>query len=393
MKINVKRDFYTMATVDEDSAEIVMYGDVVESVPTNYWSGEPVPGNYIILDEFLADLDQIKSCKNILIRMNSCGGDAGVSITIHNRLRELSRTGTKITCIVDGVAMSGGSLIASAADHVQVYASSLYMIHLCMAGAFGWYNANDLRSLAASNDAYDKAQVSIYVRKTGMEAGELLAMMGETTYMTGREAVEKGFADELLDDEEATVVSASADRKSLVVHGRIIRLASGIAIPESIPTVATGKDATPAPDVNNKLPEMSGEGGNKMTLEELRQQHPELVSEIEASVSHDAAVSAERQRVQAIDQIAGLFSDELVQEAKYGENPCTAQELAYRAAQLAVKKGSDFLADMKADSDASGVDAVGAAPTSAGGDAPKTEEQKKAAARASVKAALGKEEK
>lgn len=394
MKFNVKRDFYTMATVGEESAEIVMYGDIVETQPTSYWTGEPIPGNYIILNEFLADLDQIKSCKNILIRMNSCGGDAGVAITIHNRLRELSRAGTKITCVVDGVAMSGGSLIASAADHVQVYTSSLFMIHMCIAAACGWYNANDLRGLATSNDAYDKAQVSIYSRKTGMDEDEILAMMAETTYLTGREAVEKGFADELLEDKDAPVVAASADRKSLIVHGRNIHLALGMTIPESIPTVTPDAEAIPAPVVNNNLPGETGEGGNDiMTLEELRQEHPELVSEIEASVSHNTAVEAERQRLREIDQIAGLFSDKLVQEAKYGEHPCSAMELSHRAAMAAVKQGTNFLTNLQADANESGTANVGAAPTTEGGDAPKTEEQKMASARASVKAALGKEDK
>jgi hypothetical protein len=170
-------------------------------------------------------------------------------------------------------------------------------------------------------------------------------------------------------------------------------MANGMTIPESIPTVTAGAEATHAPDVNKNLPETSGEGGNAMTIEELRQEHPELVSEIEASVSHDSAVAAERQRLREIDQISGLFADELVQEAKYGEHSCTAQEMAYRAAQQAAQQGTAFVHDMEADGAASGAENVGAAPAPQDGDTPKTDEQKMSAARASVKAALGKEEK
>ena len=103
-----------------------MYGDIYEQQPTNWW-GEPIEGQYILLSEFLEDLKQISSCKNITIRMNSYGGDAGASNMIHNRLRELSRSGAKLTCIVDGVAMSGGSIIMCACDtavsytHLDVY--------------------------------------------------------------------------------------------------------------------------------------------------------------------------------------------------------------------------------------------------------------------------------
>lgn len=36
-------------------------------------------------------------------------------------------------------------------------------------------------------------------------------MMADTTYMTGREAIDKGFADELIEDAEPTSIAASAD--------------------------------------------------------------------------------------------------------------------------------------------------------------------------------------
>ena len=78
--ISISKKVYTMATTDESgsSAEITMYGDIYEQQPTNWW-GEPIEGQYILLSEFLEDLKQISSCKNITIRMNSYGGDAGAS--------------------------------------------------------------------------------------------------------------------------------------------------------------------------------------------------------------------------------------------------------------------------------------------------------------------------
>ena len=87
--ISIKKKVYAMASVDETSAEITMYGDIYEEQPTDWW-GEPIDGQYILLSEFLEDLKQISSCKNVTIRMNSYGGDAGASNMIHNRLRELA---------------------------------------------------------------------------------------------------------------------------------------------------------------------------------------------------------------------------------------------------------------------------------------------------------------
>lgn len=389
---HIDRDFYTLHTdVDGQNAEITMYGTIVETVPRDYWTGEPKPGEYITADQFLEDINRLSGCKTITIRMNSCGGDAVVSIMIHNRLRELSRGGAHLTCIVDGMAMSGGSIIMCACDEVQVNPSSLIMIHKCWSFVFGAYNADELRDMARANDAYDQAQVAAYVRKTGMSEDELLQMMSEETYMTGAEAVEHGFADSLLDDAEATPIAASADRRIIFVSGgRSIHLPQGISAPENIPEVTPEVDATPAPAATNIPEEGSGtEGGHViMTLEELMTAEPELVEQIRAS-GNEAAVNAERQRIADIDQIAGLYSAEMVNEAKYGQTPCTAQELAYRAAQQAAQAGSAFLTNLEIDAGEGGAQSVGAVTPPDANAHPKTESEKMSDARAKLKALKG----
>ena len=378
--ININRPFYTMATIENNEAEITMYGEIVEQRPRDWW-GDEVEGQFIIAEEFLEDLKQVEGCTAITIRMNSGGGDAGASIMIHNRLRDLSAKGVKLTCIVDGIAMSGGSLIMCACDTVKVNASSLIMIHKCWSFLFGGYNADEMRQMADANDAYDKAQAAIYVRKTGESETKILHMMADTTYMTGKEAFEKGFADEVL-DEEPLQIAASADGRTLYVGQRAMHLAPGMFAPDSIPTVEAG--AVPVETNTNQ----ATEGGKTMatTVEELRAESPELVSELEAAVRADAT-RAEQERLQGIDNIAGLFSADMVREAKYGETACTAQELAFRAAQEAAKNGQTFLANLEADAQASGAGEVPAAPAPEDTpiEEPKTAEEKLEAARALVK--------
>ena len=391
--VSIQRKVYSMATTDGNSAEIVMYGDIYEQRPIDWWTDEPVEGQFILLSDFLEDLEQISGCKEITIRMNSYGGDAGVSNTIHNRLRDLAMKGVKLTCIVDGVAMSGGSLIMCACDTVRVNPSSLIMIHKCWSFIWGSYNADELRKAAEQNDAWDKMQVSIYKRKTGLSDTVISHMMADTTYMTGREAVEKGFADELLDDAEPIQIAASADGRSLFVRGRQMHMAPGTFVPDHIPTVTT---EDPSPDVaNTNTPVVTGseEGGNSMTEQELREKYPEIVAQVEANAraagnteAVTAAVQAEQKRIQDIDAVACLYSEEMVREAKYGAKACTAQELCYRAAQAAAQKGSKFLTDMGDDAQASGAAGVGAAapPAEEGGE--ETPEQIRAKAKAAMKA-------
>lgn len=419
--VDICRPVYAMATTDGQSAEITMYGDIYEQRPTD-WFGNPVEGEFVLLSDFMEDLEQIASCKEITIRMNSYGGDAGVSITIHNRLRELARGGANLTCIVDGVAMSGGSLIMCACDTVKVNPSSLVMIHKCWTFIFGGYNADEMRELAARNDAWDKAQISIYKRKTGMSDTVLSRMMSETTYMTGGEAMDKGFADEVLEDAEPLGIAASADGRCLFVRGRALHLAPGMFAPDNIPTV---NPEASAPDMTNMPRQAKTTGGKEgktmaKNLDELRAENPDLaeqlMAEAKAAVSAAAQTSAaaasaatvqqaaetaeddpvqiERKRIQDIDALASLYDAETIQAAKYGPDACTAQEMAYRAAQKAAKTGKSYLASMVDDTKDSGAQDVGAASASgepAGGDL--TPEQRMAKGRADAKTLNKKEEK
>jgi len=398
----IQRDFYTMATVNGDEAEIQFYGEIVKTRPIDWWTGEPEPGNFIMLDEFLEDLKSISNAKSILMRIDSLGGDSDASVTIHNRLRELK---AQKTAIVDGVAMSGGSLIMCAADTIKVNPSSQVMIHKCWSYLWGAYNADELRDTAREFDAVDKQQVAIYKRKTGLKDDDILAMMSETTFLVGQEILDAGFADELLDSsEEKLEIAASADKRLLFVNGKPLHMAPFAKLPKNIPTVSAAALVSMAADeINKTQPATTGgqEGGKPMAknLEELRAENPELaellMSEAKAAVSADAgaAVEAERKRIEEIDSISSLYDDETVKEAKYGKTACTAQELAFRAAQKAAKKGKEALNGMQEDFQASGAGNVSAAPAAGEEDKPLTPEQRMAAGRADAKKIQNKEDK
>ena len=106
-------------------------------------------------------------------------------------------------------------------------------------------------------------------------------------------------------------------------------------------------------------------------LDELRAENAQLASQVESEVraavsaentaALEQATNAERQRISETDEIAHLYDEETVREAKYGEHPCTAQEMTYRAAVKAAKNGAAFMANAIADSKASNSANVGAA--------------------------------
>jgi len=287
--VSIRRDCYAMSMTDGLEAEIQFYGEIVRTRPVDWWTGEPVPGDFIMLDEFLEDLKSIAGAKTLLMRIDSIGGDSEVSIVIHNRLRELP---AEKTARVDGVAMSGGALIMCAASpgRIQVNPASQVMIHKCWSYFWGAYNADELRTAAEQLDPTDKSQVAIFKARTNKSDEELLAMMSKTTTMVGQEVIDAGFADVMLEAaEENFDIAASADGRNLFVNGRVLRLAPFAKLPEGIKVV----DPAEAVKTNTNLPAQAGgqEGGKIMAknLEELRAENPELAEQIMAEAAQAAA--------------------------------------------------------------------------------------------------------
>ena len=128
-----------------DSAEITLYGDVCSQQPTDWWTGEPAPGLYITPEGFLDDLAQIKDKSEIVVKINSGGGDLYTGIAIHNALKSLK--GHK-TVIIEGLAASAASVIACAGDEVQVHAGSMIMIHGAAVCVVDFMTAEDVKKIA-----------------------------------------------------------------------------------------------------------------------------------------------------------------------------------------------------------------------------------------------------
>ena len=375
--------FWNIASTGDDSGEILLYGDVMSSQPVDWWTGEPEPGLYITPEGFMEDLAAVKDKGHITVKLNSCGGDLYTGIAIHNALKALSG---EVNVVVEGIAASAASVIMCAGDTVTVYPGSLVMIHGVSVYLWDSLNIQDMKQLMKGMDASERAVAEIYNAKTGIAVDTLRGMMTKETWFTGREALEKGFADNLLEDEDDPDMSMSHDRKVLYVNGIGHNVEGLRHIPGTIPIRKSAKPAArPAANIRPTNQAAKPEGGkHHMTLEELKAQEPDLVSQIEQAATNAAqaqastdAVTAERKRLADIDSIAASIPDQqLVHDAKYGDNPCTAQELCFRVMQQSAASGQNFLANYEKDGAASGVGDVGAAPN---GGTPSTQAEQDAA--------------
>ncbi|MHA1067014.1 ClpP-like prohead protease/major capsid protein fusion protein [Enterobacter ludwigii] len=128
------------------------------------------------------------------IRIHSPGGSTLDGFAIFNTLKRLSG---QVNIYIDGLAASMASVIAMLPGAtVHIPSNAFVMIHNPWGGVMG--EADDMRDYADLLDKNSKNMVDAYAAKTGLPREEIEALMKNETWMTGAEAVEKGFADILL---------------------------------------------------------------------------------------------------------------------------------------------------------------------------------------------------
>lgn len=179
--------------------ELILYGYVGGDPEDSWFPG--FSGQHVVkaLDELEGD---------ITVRVNSGGGSAWDGIAIYNALK--AHDG-RVTIRVDAIAASAASVIAMAADELIVPPASTMMIHDASLITIG--NADDHRASAHMLEKLDGQMAELYAKRTGLPVDDIAALMDAETWLTGTEAVEKGFADttgEADDDVEEGEAAAAA---------------------------------------------------------------------------------------------------------------------------------------------------------------------------------------
>lgn len=163
-----------------------MYGDFYDYFGMDYASPKQVTK---AINEAAGD--------ELDVQINSGGGIVDAGSEIYTALMSYSGN---VTVSVVGMAASAASLIAMAGDVVQMSPSATMMIHNVSSGAQG-----DYRDMANAADMLKKANDSIanaYELKTGMDHDKLLDLMNQTYWLSPKEAIELGFANKMMFEEE-----------------------------------------------------------------------------------------------------------------------------------------------------------------------------------------------
>jgi len=331
----LKQKFWEFRNQTANSAELLLYGDIAD---VSWFRDEVTP------KQFSKDLDALGNITELTVRINSGGGDVFAAQAIGNILEQHSAS---VTARLDGLCASAATIVACHCNKVVAAGDSTYMIHPVRVGMFGFADEEKLRQQLNALETIKDSIVNLYVRKTGRDKDEVTGWMDKTSWWTSAEAKERGFVDEI---DEGAAASLVEDRDGALFVNSV--------------DMGLRLDAVPAfmrERISDKITESAKREETEMdikTVDDLRTAYPELVKQITDSdhkahmdIAPTAAKEDERKRLQDIDKVANLFDAALVQEAKYGEKPCDAKELAYRAALDASQKGRTFLAGMVADAE------------------------------------------
>lgn len=172
-----------------------------EVIGEDYWSGGGITAKKVT--------SQLRAIgdRPVEVQINSPGGDMFEGIAIYNVLREHSQP---ITIKVMGMAASAASIIAMAGDDIRIGAASFIMIHNCWVMAMG--NRHDLKETAEFLAPFDQAMVDLYAARSGQKTTDIAAWLDAETYMSGSQAIERGFANSLLSADAMQIDPAAQAR-------------------------------------------------------------------------------------------------------------------------------------------------------------------------------------
>lgn len=154
------------------------------NIRKKYWRDDDV----INAKDVREALDDVTD--DIVIKLNSPGGDVFEGIEIYNYLKGHS---SNITVEVTGLAASAATFVVAGADNVIMNVGTSLMIHEASTFAFG--NKKDVQKTLNALETIDDSILSIYENKTGQSKEQLSEWLDEEKWFAADEAVKYGFAD------------------------------------------------------------------------------------------------------------------------------------------------------------------------------------------------------
>jgi ATP-dependent Clp protease protease subunit len=179
--------FWNLRSAEDSESgepEIEFYGPISEY---SWWGDEITP------QLFKDDLEKHGGGGPVTIRIHSPGGDVFAASAIRAMIADYPGM---VTTRIDGLCASAATYVAMAGDRVVMQDSAFFMIHDPWTITIG--GVEELKTTISFLKTIKDGIVETYQNKTHLDAEELARMMSNETWMTARQAQEKGFVDEVV---------------------------------------------------------------------------------------------------------------------------------------------------------------------------------------------------
>lgn len=276
-----------MRMLGENRAEIELYGVISKS---NFFGEEDVTTP----KQFRDDLKALGRVDEIVLRVNSDGGDVFSGKAIANALKQHPAT---IVAEIESLAASmAGVIVVEAADKITIAENAFFMVHEAR-GMFAG-TAREMRKRADLIESLTVQSIDSYHKRSQASGKDvsrdtIKQMFVEETFIDAQQAVELGFADE---------ITASVDVDAYL----------GAGWEQTLPLALQHLVGADAPDQNQQPKE------DLMDLTQLKAEHGDLVQALRDEILAEApkpdqidveehvniAVQAERERIAEIQEVA-----------------------------------------------------------------------------------------
>jgi ATP-dependent protease ClpP protease subunit len=166
--------------VAEPEAELFLFDDI--------------GGDYgVSVKDFQQELAKVRSSR-LTIHVHSSGGGIVEGLGLYDTIRQWRGFVTSRVTL----AASAASVVALAANRVEITARGSMMIHKTSIASIGG-SADDLASASKQMRIFDNCIAGVYCAKSGHDPDHWLALMAAESWFTGAAAVAAGLADAVVD--------------------------------------------------------------------------------------------------------------------------------------------------------------------------------------------------
>ena len=198
------KKFYEFKIISPSTADLFIYGEIVQEKSVDYWTGEESQTDVGLMD-FKKELDDIGNVQKINLYINSPGGDVFTASTMISMLQRKKDAGAHIDAYVDGLSASAASFLMMVADNLYLYKNSTVMVHKPMSWAVG--NAIDMqKTIDALNKIEENVMLPMYMNKSKVSEDEIRSLINDETWLSASD-MDKYFNVTILNEEKVAVAN------------------------------------------------------------------------------------------------------------------------------------------------------------------------------------------